>query len=201
MITSFKFNNCFAFNNEIEMTLRADMRTKRFSSNISKINENLSVLKSAVIYGPNNTGKTTLINSIKAIKGTLLNKEIYLKSNIFTTSNICEAQMSFIYENKEYLYEFKYNDEERSYIYERMCEITRDQYNNEKENLKYLRDTIKEEFKCPEDKTLEDVLNITSNNNILIYTVQIEKFPILQEIKKISWLYHLFSKNIWMIGV
>ena len=69
--------------------------------------------------------------------------------------------------------------------YERMCEISRDQYNNEKENLKFLRDTIKEEFKCPEDKALEDILNITSNNNILIYTVQIEKFPILQEIKEI----------------
>lgn len=185
MITSFKFNNCFAFNKEIQMILRADMRTKRFLSNISKINDNVSVLKSAVIYGPNNTGKTTLINSIKAMKGTLLNKGVYLKSNIFTKSNICEAQMSFIYEDKEYLYEFRYNDKERSYIYERMCEIIRDQYNNEKENLKFLRDTIKEEFKCPEDKTLEDILNITSNNNILIYTVQIEKFPILQEIKKI----------------
>ena len=68
MITSLKFNNCFAFNNSIEMNLRADMRTKKFASNIININEKLNVLKSAVIYGPNNTGKTTLINSIKAIK-------------------------------------------------------------------------------------------------------------------------------------
>ena len=185
MITSFKFNNCFAFNSEVEMCLRADMRTKRFSSNVSKINDNVSVLKSTVIYGPNNTGKTTLINSIKAMKRTLLNKEIYLKSNIFTKSNICEAQMSFVYEGKEYLYEFKYNDKEHLYVYERMCEIIRDQYNNEKEELKFLRDTINEEFKCPGNKALEDILNVTSNNNILIYTIQIEKFQILQEIKKI----------------
>ena len=65
MITSLKFNNCFAFNNSIEMNLRADMRTKKFVSNVININEKLNVLKSAVIYGPNNTGKTTLINSIK----------------------------------------------------------------------------------------------------------------------------------------
>ena len=73
MITSLKFNNCFAFNNTIEMSFKADMRTKKFSSNITNINDNLNILKSSAIYGPNNTGKTTLINCIKAIKGTLLN--------------------------------------------------------------------------------------------------------------------------------
>lgn len=28
MITSFKFENCFAFNKKVEMNLKADMRTK-----------------------------------------------------------------------------------------------------------------------------------------------------------------------------
>ena len=68
MITSLKFNNCFAFNNTIEMSLKADMRTKKFSSNITNINDNLNILKSATIYGPNNTGKTTFINCINAVK-------------------------------------------------------------------------------------------------------------------------------------
>lgn len=185
MITSLKFKNCFAFNNEVEMRLKADMRTKMFYCNVANINENLNVLKSAVIYGPNNTGKTTLINCIKALKKTLLNKEIYLKSNIFTDSDICEAKISFIYEEKEYSYEYKYNSKEHSYIYEKMCEIIRDKYNNEKEELKFLRDTINEKFECPSNKELEKILNITSNNNILIYTLQIEKFSILQEIKTI----------------
>lgn len=185
MITSLKFKNCFAFNNETEMTLKADMRTNRFSCNVINVNDNLNVLKSSVIYGPNNTGKTTLINCIKALKRTLLNKEIYLQSNIFTDSDICEAEISFIYEEQEYSYEYKYNAKEHSYIYEKMYEITRDKYNNEKEELKFLRDTINEKFECPSNKELEKILNITSNNNILIYTVQIEKFSILQEIKKI----------------
>ena len=78
MITSLKFNNCFAFNNQVKMNLKADMRTKKFSSNITDINDNLNILKSTVIYGPNNTGKTTFINCIKAVKNTLLNKEIHL---------------------------------------------------------------------------------------------------------------------------
>ena len=175
MITSLKFKNCFAFNDEIEMTLKADMRANRFSCNVIAINDYLNILKSSVIYGPNNTGKTTFINCVKALKKTLLNKEIYLKSNIFTQNDICEVKVSFVYEQKEYSYEYKYNAKEHSYVYEKMCEIVRDQYKNEKEEVKFLRDTINEKFECPKDKELERVLNITSNDNILIYTVQNSK--------------------------
>lgn len=185
MITSFKFNNCFAFNNKVEMSMKADMRTKKFSSNIINISENHNILKSAVIYGPNNTGKTTFINCIKAIKDTLLNKKIHLDSNIFTENNICEEFISFIYEEKEYSYEYKFDDENIMYVYEKMCEIVKDKYNNEKEELIYLKDTINQKYECPKDKELEKILNITSNNNILIYTVQIEKFPLLEKIKEI----------------
>ena len=64
MITRFKFNNCFAFNKPVEMTLRADMRTKKFSSNVINVNDNLNILKSIAIYGPNNTGKTSFIKCI-----------------------------------------------------------------------------------------------------------------------------------------
>ena len=185
MITKFKFNNCFAFNKPIEMDLKADMRTKKFSSNVINVNDNLNILKSAVIYGPNNTGKTTLIKCIKAIKGTLLNKEIDLHSNIFTDNSICEESISFIYEDKEYLYEYKFDDEKIMYLYEIMCEIVKDKYNNEKEELIFLKDTTNERYECPKDKELEKVLNIVSSNNILIYTVQIEKFKILEKIKDI----------------
>ena len=185
MITSFKFNNCFAFNNSIEMNLRADMRTKKFASNVININEKLNVLKSAVIYGPNNTGKTTLINSIKAIKGTLENKDIRLMANIFTESPICDAAISFVYEEKEYSYEFKFDCREHLYLYEKMAEILRDQHGNESEKLIFIKDTITNQYECPDDENLEKILNITSNNNILIYTVQIEKFAILQKIKEI----------------
>lgn len=185
MITSLKLNNCLAFNNTIEMNLKADMRTKKFSSNIININDNLNVLKSAVIYGPNNTGKTTLINCVKAVKGTLLNKEIHLDSNIFTENNICEEAISFIYDQKEYSYEYRFDNEKRLYVYEKMCEIVRDQYNNEKQELIFLKDTINEKYECPQDNELAKVLNIASNNNILIYTVQTEKFPVLEKIKTI----------------
>ena len=185
VLTKIAVKNSYAFDKGVEIVFKADMRTKKLSSNIIKVDENSNVLKSAVVYGPNNTGKTSLIRCIKAIKDTLLNKKIRLESNIFTKNDICEEAISFIYDKKEYIYEYHYNSQECLYVYERMCEIIKDKYNNEKEELIFLKNTEKNEFKCPSDSTLENFLSMTSNNNILIYTVQIEKFPILQKIKKI----------------
>lgn len=185
MITKLKFNNCFVFNTPVEMCLKADMRTKKFSSNISNQGANVNVLKSAVIYGPNNTGKTTFISCIKSIRNTLLNKTINVEKNLFIQNNICEMSISFISNFKEYTYEYKFDCINRLYVYEKMYEIQRDKYDNESEILLFLKDTIDMIYQCPKDKELEKVLDIASTNNILIYTVQIEKFEVLQEIKDI----------------
>ncbi len=185
MITSFKFNNCFAFDKQVEMNLKADMRTRKFFSNVSNINDNLNVLKSIAIYGPNNTGKTSFVSCIKAIKGTLQNREIILNSNIFTDNPICYEAMSFVYDRKEYCYEYKFNCNEHAYVYEKMTEINRDKYNNINECIIFEKDTINEHYECSSDLELQKVLNIASTNNILIYTVQAEKFKTLQKIKEI----------------
>ena len=185
MITRFKFNNCFAFNKPVEMTLRADMRTKKFSSNVINVNDNLNILKSIAIYGPNNTGKTSFIKCINAFKRTLENKPISLSANIFTGNSISTEAVSFIYNEKEYNYEYKFDCDKHSYVYEKMVEIVRDKNSNETEKLIFLKDTLNEKYECPEDQKLQEVLNIASTNNILIYTVQTEKFDILNKIKEI----------------
>ena len=185
MITSLKFENCFAFNKPVEMNLRADMRTKKFSSNVININENLNILKSIAIYGPNNTGKTSFIKCVNVLKRTLENKPINISANIFTNNPIATEAISFIYNEKEYNYEYKFDCSNHSYIYEKMTEIIRDKYNNESEKVIFIKDTLNEKYECPKDKRLQDVLNIASTNNILIYTVQIEKFEILKIIKEV----------------
>ena len=58
-------------------SMKADMRNKKFGSNVYKENC-FNVLKTAGIYGPNNVGKTCLIRCIKAIKRVLLNKKMFL---------------------------------------------------------------------------------------------------------------------------
>lgn len=185
MITSLKFNNCFAFNKPVEMSLKADMRTKKFTSNVININDNINILKSIAIYGPNNTGKTSFIDCIRAMKDTLENKKISISCNIFNKSSICEESVSFINNNIEYIYEFKYDCKEKNYIYEKMAELKHDAYKNEVEDIYFIKDTINDRYECMKDKLLEKSLNIASNNNILIYTLQVEKFELLQKIKKI----------------
>lgn len=184
MITKIKINNCLAFNKEEEFNLKADMRTKKFVSNIIHLEKN-DILKTAVIYGPNNTGKTTLVKCIASIKDTLLNQKTLMISNMFNESKICDLGISFIYNNKEYNYEYKYDDEKAEYIYEKMSEIIKDRYNNEKEELIYLRDNQNNKYYFPKNADLEQALSITSNSNIVIYTLQIEKFEELKQIKNI----------------
>ena len=167
------------------MTLRADMRTKKFSSNVINVNDNLNILKSIAIYGPNNTGKTSFIKCINAFKRTLENKPIRLSANIFTGNSISTEAVSFIYNEKEYNYEYKFDCDKHSYVYEKMVEIVRDKNSNETEKLIFLKDTLNEKYECPEDQKLQEVLNIASTNNILIYTVQTEKFDTLNKIKEI----------------
>lgn len=107
----------------VELNLEDDMRIKKINTKITKFNEKVNILKSAIIFGPNNTGKTKRIDSVKAIKNTLLNKEItFLESNMFNTSNLYELSISFRYLNKYYNYKFVYDSKSKEYIYEKMSE-------------------------------------------------------------------------------
>ena len=81
MLIEVRAKNCYAFNEEIQFSMKADMRNKKFGSNVHKEN-NFNVLKTAGIYGPNNTGKTCLVKCIKAIKNVLLNKNKEIMPNV-----------------------------------------------------------------------------------------------------------------------
>ncbi|MEG1363134.1 MAG: ATP-binding protein, partial [Clostridia bacterium] len=185
MITNLKINNCATFNKPVELSLKADMRTKKFNCNIFKIDNNTNILKSIAIYGPNNTGKTTIINCANAIKNTLLNKKNLIKSNLFEKNNICELGVEFIYQAKKYYYEFRFNSITKEYVYEIFKEIIIDNNSYEREKLILLKDTIKKEYKCPEDKLLESILSVTAKNNILIYLIETNSFKVLGDIKNI----------------
>lgn len=56
MIIELRAKNCFSFSDEILFSMKADMRNKKFASNVYRQN-NFNILKTAGIYGPNNAGK------------------------------------------------------------------------------------------------------------------------------------------------
>ena len=75
MIIEIRAKNCFVFEEEISFSMKADMRNKKFASNVHREN-NFNVLKTVGIYGANNAGKSCLVTCVKAIKNVLLKSVI-----------------------------------------------------------------------------------------------------------------------------
>ena len=162
----------------------ADMRNKKFASNVHKEN-NFNILKTVGVYGPNNAGKTCLVKCIRSIKGALLNRDISLMANIFQDSPICELGISFLMEGRKFSYDFWYDSEKQEYPYEKFMEIQKDKYGNEKQQVWLLKDSIHSEYYY-DDPELVKMLSIVSQSNLLFYLVDVSKFERLAEMKRIA---------------
>ena len=183
MIIEVRAKNCYAFEDEIAFSMKADMRNKKFGTNVHTEN-NFNVLKTAGIYGPNNAGKTCLIKCIRAIKRVLLNKKNGLMPNIFADNNVCELGITFMVSGRKFSYDFKYDTEKEQYIYEAFSEILKDQYNNEKEVCWLKKDTISEAYECVDEDVLI-MIPVVSKNNLLCYVIDTSKFERINEMKQI----------------
>ena len=183
MIIEIRAKNCYAFEDEINFSMKADMRNKKFGANVHKEN-NFNVLKTAGIYGPNNAGKTCLTKCIRAIKNVLLNKKNGLVFNIFSKSTICELGVTFLESGRKFSYDFRYDVAKKEFIYESFSEILKDKYNNEKEVCWLKKDTIKEIYECV-DEDIRAMIPVISKNNLLYYVIDTTKFEHLDEMKKI----------------
>ena len=183
MIIEIRAKNCFVFEEELSFSMKADMRNKKFASNVHREN-NFNVLKTAGVYGPNNVGKTCLVKCIRAIKSVLLDKESGLLRNIFSNDEVCQLGVTFLYQGRKFSYDFWYNAKSGEYVHETFSEILKDQYSNEKEVLRLKRDTINEEYYCI-DEDAQMMMPIISKNNLFCYLVDTTKFESLKEMKNI----------------
>ena len=189
MLISLKVNNCYIYNTETEFTMRSDMRNKHFPSNVVSVNST-NVLKSAIIMGPNNVGKTNFIKCIDAVKGIMLNEGKRMVTNIFTDNTVSEFSVTFCDKEYEYCFELKYDFPRNDYIYEKFSRITYDVHKNKKETVILLRDTKNKEYVCNTDNDEErtavvSAMKVTAKNNILIYLLDTSQFSVLSEIKDI----------------
>lgn len=183
MIIEVRAKNCFAFNDRIFFSMKADMRNKKFASNVHREN-NFNILKTVGIYGPNNAGKTCLVKCIRAIKHIFLNKKKDLMPNIFTDSDICDLGVTFLSYGRKFSYDFKYDTEKEDFIYEHFAEILKDQYGNEKETTWLLKDTVNREYFCADEEVLQ-MIPLVAKNNLLCYLIDTSNFEHLDEMKKI----------------
>lgn len=183
MIIELRAKNCFSFSDEILFSMKADMRNKKFASNVYR-QKNFNILKTAGIYGPNNAGKTCLVKCIQGVKNALLNEEMGIMPNIFQDSVICELGISFLVEGREFSYDFWYDVEKKEYPYEKFMEVSKDKYGNEKETIWLLKDAIHSKYEY-EDIELSKMIPMISQSNLLIYMIDVSKFERLAEVKRI----------------
>lgn len=181
MIIEVRAENCYAFRDEITFSMKADMRSKKFSSNVHKGNK-FNILKTVGIYGPNNAGKTCLIKCIRAIRGILLDEQNELMTNIFTGNSVCELGMTFMSTGRKFAYDFKYDVQNKEYIYEKFSEIKKDEYDNEKEVCWLKKDSLSGEYKCI-DENLQGMFSVISKNNLLYNLIDVSKFEKMAEMK------------------
>lgn len=184
MIIEIRAKNCYIFDKQIVFSMKADMRQKKLSSNVHREN-NFNVLKTAGIYGSNNSGKTCIVKCIYSIRQILLNrKNISLIPNIFTDNKICELGVTFLYDGRKFLYDFKVDVNDWKFVYEKFAENIKDQYSNEKEEVWLLRDDEHDEYFSADDG-VGRMLSLLAKDNLLIYLVDTGKFEKMNEMKQI----------------
>lgn len=183
MIIEIRAKNCFVFDEEIAFSMKADMRNKKFASNVYREN-NFNILKTVGIYGPNNAGKTCLVRCIRAIKQVLLNNKMDLLPNMFTADRVCELGVTFLSSGRKFSYDFRYDAEKEEFLYERFSEILKDTYGNEKEDTWLIKDVIKKQYDCA-DEDAQKMMPLVAKNNLLCYLIDTGRFEHLEKMKTV----------------
>lgn len=189
MILSVRVNNYLVYANTTELSAVADMRIKKFYSNVYTQNE-FNALKAVCIYGANNVGKTCVVRAINSIRNVLMGYVAEVPTNLYSGNNICSLGISFLHEGKAFSYDFKFdltviNQAKRGFVYERLSELSYDDYGNIREKEVFVRDMISNKYYFRDNEELSNLLSLVSPNNILIYTINSEKYPIITHYSKV----------------
>lgn len=183
MLVSLKFNNAYIFSQETSFSLKADMRNKRLSSNVIETSVD-SVLKSACIYGSNNSGKTCLVRIIRALWSVILSQSGDVTPNLFSNNSVVSISCVFIQDEKEWEYSFSLDTKTMEFIFERFARIDYDQYRNSKEIVYFERDFINQKF-YTKDASLQPSIHLMGRKNILIHVVDVATLPYLEEARNV----------------
>ncbi|MBP5671707.1 MAG: ATP-binding protein [Victivallales bacterium] len=183
MLISLAINNCLIFDTDTEFSLQANMQNKRFACNIVPAGK-IHVVKSAIVIGPNNSGKTNLVKILVTLQGIILNVRAKLEKNLFSSEKICSLAVTFSADNHEYLYAIKYDTSSSEYVYERFAEIQRDKYGNRKEVVWLLRDCIENKNES-KDAKLTEMMELASKGNLLMHVLDTSRFPTLDIISRL----------------
>lgn len=194
MITNLRIENFKAFNERVELSLDADIKSKKFFTNYNTYNE-YKILKTLGIYGKNNVGKTCIINAARTIKNVLLNNFVDIHTNIFLENTVASLGVSFITDLTGYSFDFKYDTKTNEFIYEKYAMF--DTNKKEKEKTLILKDCVNNIYEC-DNSDFRNLLPNLSNDNIVLYTAKTNSFENIEALKKI---YVDFASNIYILNM
>lgn len=183
MLVSLKFNNAFIFSKETSFSLKANMRNKRLASNVIESPAD-NVLKSACIYGSNNSGKTCLVRVIRFLRNVILSRPSDISPNLFSNNSVVSISCVFIQDEKEWEYSFSLDTKTMEFIFEKFVRIDYDQYNNSKIDVYFERDFINQKF-YTKDASLQPSIHLMGRKNILIHVVDVATLPYLEEARNV----------------
>ena len=129
MILAYKVKNYKTFKNEVGMSFKADMRIKHFKANTNHIG-NTRILKTIGVYGPNNTGKTCLLNSIYALKSIMLNERVSDIYNSFYNDYVTRFDITYEFNGNVYKYSVEYDSMNCEYLFEQLDKFVLTEHNN-----------------------------------------------------------------------
>ena len=119
MLLSFEVDGYKLFDERVNFSMHALKKFRRLQENVytQRIgNREYNALKSAIIYGPNNSGKTTFIKAISVLKSIVENECIdeitknNLNFNFFDSHRNINYSIEFISEHHHYVYELSFSE-------------------------------------------------------------------------------------------
>ncbi len=112
MLINYNFSGYKTFKNDYNFSMKANRRIKKTEANVYNVDNDLALVKSAIIYGPNNTGKSTFLESLRTFKDIFTKGDISIIENnpyffnIFNENPVKTAyfEVEFLADKKNYTY-------------------------------------------------------------------------------------------------
>ena len=118
MICKFSAENFKTFANKLELDFYASGNIKRLDYNYVNVDKK-NILKTIGFYGPNNTGKTCLLEALINLRALMLNKPHGNLINAFAKKgNITSFCVEYYINNSFYVYSVKYDNASKKYLKE-----------------------------------------------------------------------------------
>lgn len=110
VLLNFSVKGFKVFYDEVHFTMQSNNRIKKNLDNLIKLRasgKEYSVVKSAILYGPNNAGKSCFLESIEYLTNLIKNKKTktFFEQNLFSETKEISFKIDFIENSKLFRYE------------------------------------------------------------------------------------------------